>query len=178
MTFELQTTGRRSIRLKEHNYASPGGYFVTLCAESRKCLFGKVVDGTVEPSPFGQVVSECWEWLAQRFGHVALDAWVVMPNHLHGIILLRDGIHEGGSRTAPTIQPTTAKPLGRLIGAFKTASTKRINLMRGTPGAKLWQRNYDEHIVRNEKDLRMVRQYIAENPIHWEEDEENPDKVV
>jgi REP element-mobilizing transposase RayT len=93
-----------------------------------------------------------------------------MPNHLHGIII----ICRGSSRTAPTRNTQRIKPLSRLIGAFKTVSTKQINLIRKTPARKLWQRNYYEHIIRNEKQLNHIRRYIAENPANWQTDQENP----
>ena len=108
-------------------------------------------------------------WLGKRYDHVDLDAWVIMPNHLHGIIILHDG--RGGSRTAPTEK---RKPLGRLIGAFKTISTKRVNEIRKTPGMQLWQRNYYEHVIRGEQALAALRKYIVENPAKWSSDLENP----
>ncbi len=131
----------------------------------------------------GEIVAESWQWLERQYEHVEMDEWVVMPNHLHGIIMITDcrggsrtgGMGRGGSRTAPTgsDQPKR-KPLGRLIGAFKTVSTKRVNQIHNTPGAKLWQRNYYEHIIRNENELNRIRAYIAQNPAKWEFDRENP----
>ncbi len=122
---------------------------------------------------FGEIVAESWQWLEWQYEHVEIDEWVVMPNHLHGIIVITDC--RGGSRTAPTgsDQPKR-KPLGRLIGAFKTVSTKRINEIYKTPGAKLWQRNYYEHIIRSEDEFNRIRAYIAQNPAKWEFDRENP----
>jgi putative transposase len=118
------------------------------------------------------VAEETWLWLADRYQFVDLDAFVVMPNHLHGIVIIGDGCSRGGSRTAPTDRPKS-KPLGRLVGAFKTVSAKRINEMRGTPGSPVWQRNYYEHIIRNETELAEIRQYILENPLRWDDDPEN-----
>ncbi len=92
-----------------------------------------------------------------------------MPNHFHGIVFLLDD-RRGGSRTAPTKR----KPLGRLIGAFKTVSTQRINEIRNTPGSPVWQRNYYEHVIRNETDLEEIREYIQNNPLEWLEDENHP----
>ena len=99
---------------------------------------------------------------------------MIMPNHLHGIVVITDGSRRGGSRTAPTTA-TKHKPIGRLIGAFKTVSTKGINLLRGTPGNKIWQRNYYEHIIRNEESMRRIQRYIFDNPQRWALDHENPD---
>ena len=162
---------RRSIRLPGYDYSQEGWYFVTICTYRHKCLFGKFVNKKIQLYRYGRVVDKCWKWLAEQYDYVQLDGYVVMPNHLHGIIIIR----RGGSRTAPTGNTQTYKPLSRIIGAFKTVSTKKINIIRNTPGHKLWQRNYYEHIIRNEEELNHIRQYIAENPINWKTDEENPD---
>ena len=121
-------------------------------------------------NPTGQWIADGWEWLAQQYPYVALDEYVVMPNHLHGVIVIADQPRRGGSRTAPTRR----KPLGRLIGAFKTVTTKRTNLSEGTPGQMLWQRNYYERVIRSADEMDRVRQYIVENPLSWETDRENP----
>ena len=122
---------------------------------------------------FGEVVDEAWCWLAQQYSYVDLDGYVVMPNHLHGIIVLHNS-QEGGSRTAPTENPPKVKSLGRLIGAFKTVSAKQINVLRSSPNEPLWQRNFYEHIIRNKSSLNAIRQYIQLNPSRWAEDTENP----
>ena len=132
----------------------------------------------------GLAVFETWQWLGTQYDYVELDRWIIMPNHVHGIIVIMGGCRggsrtaqgdsqtvRGGSRTAPTGK---RKPIGRLVGAFKTVSTKRINQMDGTPGAKLWQRNYYEHIIRNDTELHRIREYITNNPARWESDRENP----
>ena len=180
--------GRRSIRLQDYDYSQPGAYYVTICALDRKCLFGDVRGGKMALNELGEIVAESWQWLERQYEHVEIDEWVVMPNHLHGIIVItdcRDGSRgdepcldesgRGGSRTAPTgsDQPKR-KPLGRLIGAFKTVSTKRVNEIYNTPGAKLWQRNYYEHIIRSDDEMNRIRKYISQNPANWEFDRENP----
>ena len=133
----------------------------------------------------GQVVANAWQWLAVQHPYIELDKWIVMPNHFHGILVITDTPRRGGSRTAPTLdtaphpsntlQPpddrTKIKPLGRLIGAFKTVSTKQINQIRQTPGTPIWQRNYYEHIIRDENRLQQIRQYIATNPDSWQQDQ-------
>jgi len=121
---------------------------------------------------YRRIVEETWLWLADHHAHVTLDEYVIMPNHLHGVLLINDA-RRGGSRTAPT-QSAPRKPLGRLIGAFKTVSTKRINAMRNTAGVSMWQRNFYERIIRDEDELNHVRTYIQDNPSRWEEDPENP----
>jgi REP element-mobilizing transposase RayT len=122
----------------------------------------------------GRIVEDCWKWLCGQYEYVSLDEWIVMPSHLHGIIVINDECR-GGSRTAPT--NAKRKPLGRLVGAFKTVSTKRINQVRGSPGIPLWQRNYYEHIIRNEDELNKIREYILYSPLQWKFDRENPERI-
>jgi REP element-mobilizing transposase RayT len=173
MRYNRDLHHRRSIRLKGYDYRSAGAYAVTTCVNGRELSLGRVVDGEMELSDLGRVAAESWTWLEEQYPYVSLDAWVVMPNHLHGIIVIHDDDGDGGrggSRTAPTKR----KPLGRLIGAFKTVSTKRINQVRDTPGARFWQRNYYEKIIRNERQLHALRRYIMDNPRQWALDSENP----
>ena len=164
---------RRSIRLQGYDYAETGYYFVTVCAQGRGCLFGQITKGDLCLNENGQVVAESWAWLAKRYEYVNLDEWVLMPNHLHAIVIINDE-RRGGSRTAPTSAAANSlrrKPLGRLIGAFKTVSTKKVNELHGTPGTTMWQRNYYEHIIRDQNSLETVRRYIVNNPSRWEFDE-------
>ena len=169
MRYDLERHHRRSIRLKGYDYTQAGAYFVTIVTQGRECLFGEIVEGEVRLNPLGEIVGESWRWLGMQYDYVELDEWRIMPNHLHGIIVIIDD-GRGGSRTAPTVK---RKPIGRLVGAFKTVSTKRINEHRGTPGVRVWQRNYYEHIIRNEDDLEAIREYIACNPMRWDLDREN-----
>jgi REP element-mobilizing transposase RayT len=118
-------------------------------------------------------VKRSWSWLAEHYDYVDIDEFVVMPNHIHGILIL-NGTGRGGSRTAPTTRP---KPLGQLVGAFKTVSTKQINKNCRTPDAVFWQRNYYEHIVRTETSLNRVREYVYENALKWDIDRENPTRI-
>ena len=127
MTHDQPRYRRRSMRLPAYDYAQAGAYFVTIVCRDRTLL--------LEDPRFRAVVEETWLWLADRYEFVHLDEYVIMPNHLHGIIVLRDT--RGGSRTASTTEGRR-KPLGRLVGAFKTVSTKRINEIRGTLGLSVW----------------------------------------
>jgi putative transposase len=157
---------RHVLRLDGYDYSSEGLYFVTICTDRRVALFGEILDRKMILNEFGRIIDEIWR---SMFPFVDdSDSSIVMPNHLHGIIAITD-IAAGGSRTAPT-----RKSLGRLVGAFKTVSTKRINEIRGTLGAVIWQRNFYEHIVRNEKSLERIIAYIQDNPSQWESDPENP----
>ena len=164
---------RHSIRLPEYDYSQDGWYYRTLCVLGNKCLFGKFADGRIQLYQYGRIVDNCWKWLAQQYSYVHLDEYVVMPNHLHGIIIIRRNCGDG-SRTAPTENMPKYKPLSRLVGVFKTVSTKQVNIIRKIPGRKLWQRNYYEHIIRNEEELNHIRRYITENPVNWRTDEETP----
>ena len=171
---------RRSIRLKGYDYTQAGAYFVTICTQNRECLFGEVVDGVIRPNTHGAIVFEAWHDLPNHYPNVTLDAFVVMPNHVHGIIMLvtNDAPVGAGFKPAPTTQPgPMGHGLSEIIRAFKTFSARRINAARKSPGLSVWQRNYYEHIIRNEKSLNRIRQYILDNPLRWAMDRDNPDAV-
>ena len=170
--FDPKIHHRRSIRLKGYDYSQAGAYFVTIVAWQRECLFGEVVDGEMQLNDFGKIIDETWQWLENQYPYVELGARVVMPNHSHGILMI-DVFGRGVSRTAPT-EPIKRKPLGRLIGAFKTVSTKQINLLRDTEGQVVWQRNYYERIIRDEREMDRIHRYIESNPSQWADDDENP----
>jgi len=124
MSYDPYKHRRRSIRLKAYDYTQAGAYFVTMCTRNRERLFGRIVDGEMHLNQHGRIVAGCWEWLSKQYAYADIDEWVIMPNHLHGIIGITDGDIgpcRGGSRTAPT--SANRKPLGHLIGAFKTIST-------------------------------------------------------
>ncbi|MFT3890637.1 MAG: hypothetical protein QM730_03310 [Anaerolineales bacterium] len=174
MKFDPQKHHRHSIRLMGYDYSLAGAYFVTIVAWQREMLFGEIVNGEMVLNEFGQIVSEKWQWLETQYPYVALGAWIVMPNHFHGILVIHDD-GRGGSRSAPT--PIKRKPLGGLIGAFKTVSTKHINLSRNTEGQLVWQRNYYEHIIRNEQEMDRITRYVEANPSLWAEDDENSNNV-
>lgn len=182
MTYDPERHHRRSIRLQNYDYASPGAYYITLCVKNRECLFGEIVDGTMRLNPYGTIVNAVWHGLPNHYPHVELDAWVIMPNHVHGIIVLADTPVGAGfkpaptdpAKPAPTATPTKRHGLPEIVRAFKTFSARRINDMRKTPGTSIWQRNYYEHIVRSEASLNRIRHYIINNPTRWAVDHENP----
>ena len=175
--YDPQKHHRRSIRLCGHNYARPGAYFVTICTHERECLFGDVINGTMGLNEYGQIAHEEWVRSGEIRQEIRLDEFVVMPNHVHGIITIvgagspRPG--SKGAETAPLRRPT----LGQIVAYFKYQSTKRINEIRGAPGTPLWQRNYYEHVVRNEDEWNEIRTYIIENPLRWELDENHPNRL-
>jgi REP element-mobilizing transposase RayT len=139
-------------------------------------LFGEILDGEMLLNEWGNVVEDCWNEVPSHFKHVELDAFVIMPNHVHGIIIIADYTHVGAGSPRPYNKNVsgTKHTLGQIVAYFKYQSSKRINLIRGTPGMRLWQRNYYEHIIRDEKDLDEIREYIVNNPIKWVLDDENP----
>jgi len=170
MPFTPEIHHRHSIRLRGYDYSQPGRYYVTICTRNKERLLGEIIEGEMHRNGLGDYVALCWEWLPRQYTCVDLDEWIVMPNHLHGIIVIACG---GGSRTAPTTPLANRKPLGRLVGAFKTVSTAHFNQARGTPGAVLWQRDFYDHIIRNEDELNIIREYIRTNPLRWGSDPEN-----
>jgi REP element-mobilizing transposase RayT len=182
MCSDAQRLHRRSIRLRGYDYTQAGAYFVTVCTWQRECVLGRIEDRTLIPSEWGRIVDECWRALPPHFPNVALDAFAIMPNHVHGIIVIRDDPNNDGrrgeaflkSRNASPLQGTQPGSLGAILQNFKSVSTRKINQIRDTPGLPMWQRNYYEHIIRDERELKSIREYIVNNPIRWETDVENP----
>jgi REP element-mobilizing transposase RayT len=194
-----QHPNRRSLRLKGYDYAQAGAYFVTICTQGRVCLFGEVVDGAMRLNEFGEMVRGCWLAIPDHFPHVALDAFVIMPNHVHGIVWIVDATTDAVGNvvgaTHASVRATHASPLpslpqpllrprgpqrrsiGAVVGSFKSAAARCINAYRKTPGIPIWQRNYYEHVIRNEASLDGVRAYIVNNPLQWALDRENPENL-
>jgi len=132
----------------------------------------------VNLSPYGGIVMNCWHDLVSHYAHVELDAFVVMPNHIHGIIVLTDVDRRtdvgAGCKPAPTTARSRSYGLPEIVRAFKTFSSRRINEARATPGESVWQRNYYERVIRDEAELDRARHYIVGNPANWSRDAENP----
>jgi len=179
---------RRSIRLKGYDYTQPGAYFVTICTRDRTHLFGHVVDGAMELSPYGEIVREEWFRTAVVRPCVRLheNEFTVMPNHVHGILwIVGDPVGATGP-VAPTTMTTddvhrphgpASGSIGAIMAQFKSVVTKRINIARRSPGASVWQRNYYEHIIRNDRALHAIRRYIVDNPRRWQWDRYNADRL-
>jgi len=180
---------RRSIRLKDYDYRQNGAYFVTICSHERLCLFGSVVDGEMVSNDWGRIIQACWIEIPAHYPMVELDGFVVMPNHMHGIIVITGGddnrrgmIHhaqvidneKGMIHHAPTDARTFSKPvansLSSIIGTFKAAVTRHIKRLPDAPDHPIWQRNYHEHIIRSENTLNTIRAYVDNNPAKWAED--------
>jgi len=173
---------RRSIRLPEYDYSQEGAYYVTICTKDRKCLFGGINDGRMALNPFGIIIIEELLRTPEIRREISLGEWVIMPNHVHAIVMINDHYDDVGA-TGRSPLPCRAKPCGpkphslaSFIAGFKSGTAKRINEMRKTTGCPVWQRNYWEHVIRNQKSCDKIRQYIIENPLYWCQDEENPER--
>ena len=162
---------RRSIRLPRYNYSQSGHYFFTLCVVGHKSILGQVVDFEMQCNRAGDAVRSVWLELPLRFPAIQLDAFAVMPNHVHGILFFRPLAAAGAASSAPT---KSAPALGLVLRAFKSLAAAAVNRILHRTGA-VWQRNYYEHIARRAKDLDAVRLYIAQNPMQWLNDRENPE---
>jgi putative transposase len=187
---------RRSIRLRGYDYTQCGAYFVTICAYQRLCLFGHIENDRVYLNRWGWIVVAEWNRTVYVRPNIILDAFVVMPNHMHGIIVItqppksnnhtsvgasdnaaNDAVRRGLVHQTPTDvtpKPEFGKPqkgsLGTIIGAFKASVTRRINRLPQPPDHPIWQRNYYDRIIRDERELNHIRQYIALNPSRWTDD--------
>lgn len=189
MRYDPEKHHRRSTRLEGYDYAQSGAYFITICAQDRACLFGEVVDREMRVNAMGEMVEFTWFDLPNHVDGLMLDAFVVMPNHVHGIVVITGNVGAGSepaltepalTEPAPTTLATRKKrhDLPEIVRQFKTFSARRINQYRQTPGIPVWQRNYYEHIIRNEESLNKIRQYILENPKRWANDRENPAAIL
>jgi REP element-mobilizing transposase RayT len=176
---------RKSLRLPNYDYSGNGAYFITICIKNRECLLGKGCDRKVILNEFGLIVTKIWSSLTTRYEQIELDEFVVMPNHIHGIIIINPvgTIHELSLQGELSLQKLSKELsikerrkmlLPKAIGYFKMNSAKQINQMRQTVGMSLWQSNYYEHIIRDETALNRIREYIINNPLKWHEDIENP----
>ena len=163
---------RRLTRLKDYDYSQPGGYFITICTKNRSCLFGVVDNDRVILNQYGEIIQISWLALPEHYHNVELDVFVIMPNHIHGIIFLTDV--GAGLKPAPTVSPGYCHPLPEIVRGFKTFSSRKINELRNMSGTALWQRNYFEHVIRREESLEKIREYIETNPLRWALDKENP----
>ncbi len=235
---------RRSIRLRGYDYTQPGAYFITIVTYGRLHLFGEIIGGVMQMNPCGQIISDFWSAIPTHFPNVQLDEFIVMPNHIHGIIMItdipdgrktvgathrvalndgitqndgivqNDGIIQNGvipqndgiaknnriakndgvtrndgitrntgftksDRATRWVAPTNARPtlvpnsIGSIVGQYKSGATIQMIRSRVMPAPGIWQRNYHDHIIRDDDELQRIRKYIRDNPLNWETDEEN-----
>ncbi len=174
----LDARHRKTLRLPGYDYGQNGAYFITIVTQGRKYLFGEVVDGEMILNDIGKMVEETWLKIPDHFDGVITDTFVIMPNHVHGIIEIeRDDERSGVVATHASPLPLhfngpVPGSIGAIVGSFKSAVTKRFHEMAKTPEIPLWQRNYHEHIIRDESDHRSIYDYIITNPLNWEKDTE------
>jgi len=177
----LEKDGRSSFRLKDYDYSQAGAYFVTICTQKGKSILGKVVEEEMVLNKYEQIVEQSWNELSSHFLNTEMDWFVVMPNHIHGIIAIDDECRGGVSppmgESAFGGSPLQKPRLGQIVAYFKYQTTKLINESRSTPGMRVWQRNYYEHVIRNENKLNKIRYYIQTNPLKWHLDRENQQRV-
>jgi REP element-mobilizing transposase RayT len=170
MAYDPHKHHRRSIRLKGYDYSQAGAYFITICVNHGRCFLGDVREGEMYPSPAGEMVANCWDDLPKRFPNIELDVFSLMPNHVHGIILIMDtGLN---ANNKPIV-------LGNMVGAFKSISTNEyidgVEERGWEPfHKKFWQRDYWDRIIRNERELEAIRTYIINNPANWDKDQLHP----
>ena len=186
MMYDPQKHHRHSIRLSNYDYTQPGGYFITIVTYRRDCLFGEIIDQEMRFNEFGKIADECWRAIPDHFPHVELGVHVIMPNHVHGIIVINQ-IHSmensssniGARHVSPLPQPSGPHgskrgSIGAIVGSFKSAVTRHIGREQNT--TNIWQRNYYEHVIRNHEEWDRIHRYIESNPSLWAEDAENPIK--
>ena len=177
---------RKSPRLRGYDYSQEGAYFVTICTAGRTHLFGKIVDGVTVLNTLGQIAESGWAEIPTHFPQVELDLYVIMPNHVHGIVFIVDApgdtkmMRTVGTRHASSLRqplPKQWRPngvksgsLGAIVGSYKSATTKRIKRLGDTSETLVWQGRYYDHIIRNEQSLNKIREYILYNPARWPED--------
>jgi putative transposase len=157
--------GRRlSIRLSAHDYSASSIYFLTLCTYRRALLFGQILDGVVALSPAGRIVRDLWIKTSEMRPGVILDAFVVMPNHMHAIIGLPAAV---GRKSDSGLFQRAPGSLGALVAGFKASCTSEVKRLAGTPRLRMWQRNYYERVIRDARALGELRRYIVANPARW-----------
>ena len=186
----MEIPRRKSMRLRGYDYSQPGGYFVTICTRNRVCTFGEIRDGHMSLSPTGELVRRCWEAIPSHFGNTSVDLFQVMPNHLHGIVKIREhddivGVEciqplretrGGGQRTRRNrYQHIIPGSLGSIIRSFKAAVTREVRRILTRRRDRIWQRSFYDHVVRSDIDHFFIERYIELNPILWHLDSDNPD---
>ncbi|MDR1679340.1 MAG: transposase [Prevotellaceae bacterium] len=175
MSYNPDIHHRRSVRLREYDYAQAGLYFITICVQNHKCVFGNIVNDEIILNEYGRMANDCWLEIPQHYQNVVLHEFVIMPNHIHGILEIADvGVeyfrpdNETGNKRVENIRPLrrpNCEPgtIGAIVRGFKIGVTKQI-------GYSIWQRNYHEHIIRNQNRHAIIVDYINNNPAKWEND--------
>jgi REP element-mobilizing transposase RayT len=183
---------RRSIRLPEYDYTQQGAYFITICSHLKKHIFGEITSGSMKLSPVGEIAHYQWHQLPQHFNNIELDTFIIMPNHIHGILIITKPQQPITRRDSPDLsnedtpqvstltpfppsnykQPHGAVPgsVGAIIQNYKSRTSRKINTLLRSKINPIWQRNFYEHIIRDETDYERIVEYIENNPISWSDD--------
>jgi REP element-mobilizing transposase RayT len=164
---------RQTTRLRGYDYSEIGAYFITICTRGRECILGEVSEGSMILSRLGGLVASCWGAIPDHFPAVSLDVWTIMPNHVHGILVI--GARRGTACRAPTQErfgEPVAGSLPTIVRSYKAAVTRLAR--RACLAESVWQRSYFDHVIRGEEELSRIREYILNNPLRWNLDEENP----
>lgn len=168
---DSQNHHRRSIRLPGYDYNQPGAYFVTICTWQKTILFGDIFDGEMKHTSFGKIALRELERLPQRFSHILLDCFTVMPNHIHMIVMISSNNMSQVSLTEQFGRPVSGS-IPTIVRSYKSAVTSQIKMRRDSPKSPIWQPNYYEHVIQNETEWGQIRMYIENNPNEWESDSE------
>jgi REP element-mobilizing transposase RayT len=190
MPFNPAIHNRQSIRLQGYDYSESGSYFITICTYKKEHLFGEIVNSEMKLNLIGQYAYNQWKQIPQRFENVELNEFVIMPNHIHGIIVIVSGRGEGlenchnfppkstFSNPSPIQDHSTSRfngtvpgSIGAIIQNFKSGTSRKINAMPEMKNVKIWQINYYDHIIRDREDYDRIVEYIRDNPSNWEKDE-------
>ncbi len=182
---------RRTNRISQHDYSQPGYYYVTICTENRNCILGVIEKGQMILNECGNAVKTYILELPIKYTDIELDQFIIMPNHVHVIINIVGTIHESSEindsknnidfkraiHELPLQIVRRNMLLSKMVGYVKMRSAKRINILRNCPGKSVWQRNYHDHIIRNDRSLQRIREYICNNTATWDSDNENLNKI-
>lgn len=185
---------RRSIRLKGYDYSQNGMYFITVCIQNRECLLGEIENEKMILNEYGEIIELTWFDLTNHNTNILLDYFMIMPNHVHGIVMIMNNEKSVvGAGSKPALIKINSVDIGmdfkgaglepaptgltEIVRQFKTFSAKRINKLRNTPANPVWQRNFYDHIIRSEQGLTRIREYMINNPIKWDSDRNNPENL-
>lgn len=174
MPYDPHKHHRRSMRLKGYNYTQAGAYFITICCQHGQCLFGHIENGEMILNDWGCIVEQEWQKTAVLRPNIRLDVSQIMPNHFHATFWIVEAVSPSQNRIRQFGKPQKGA-VGTIVGSFKAAVTHAINDLRQTKGVSVWQRGYYDQIIRNERHLTAVRQYIINNPANWKSDTLHPD---
>ncbi len=166
---------RKSIRLKNYNYSQPGMYYVTICVNNRKYLFGDIYNEKMILNKYGRIIQKEWCKTEKIRKNIELDEFIIMPNHIHGIInIVRAHCNVPVHNHVEKFGCSTPNSIPTIVKLFKSTTTKQINQLRNMPKQPIWQRNYYEHTIRTEFNLNRIRHYILDNPGNWKNDKYYP----